>query len=99
MKKYGSTNANASVAKNTVRKMLNMPFCAYLVQISTTFLLSATDALAALVEIDVRLDELDRAIRTRRHRLHRCAGEPVDHRAAGDEAEQERRVQQWTGWR
>ena len=48
MKKYGSTNANASVAKNTVRKMLNMPFCAYCVQISTTFLLSATDALSEL---------------------------------------------------
>jgi len=45
MKKYGSTNANASVMKNTVRKMLNIPFCAYRVQISTTFLLSATDAL------------------------------------------------------
>ena len=44
MKKYGSRKANASVAKNTVRKMLNMPFCAYCVQISTTFLLSATDA-------------------------------------------------------
>ena len=48
MKKNGSTNANASVAKKTVRKMLNMPFCAYLVQISTTFLLSATDAFAVL---------------------------------------------------
>ena len=45
MKKYGSTNAKASVAKKTVRKMLNMPFCAYCVQISTTFLLSATEAL------------------------------------------------------
>ena len=45
MKKYGSKNANASVAKNTVRKMLNMPFWAYLVQISTTFFESSTDAL------------------------------------------------------
>src|SRR5205823_7735017 len=44
MKKYGSKNANASVAKNTVRKMLNMPFCAYCVQISTTFLLSVMEA-------------------------------------------------------
>src|SRR5262249_46066291 len=44
MKKNGSKNANARVAKNTVRKMLNIPFCAYCVQISTTFLLSATDA-------------------------------------------------------
>ena len=44
MKKNGSTKANASVAKNTVRKMLNMPFCAYLVQMATTALLSSTDA-------------------------------------------------------
>ena len=28
--------------------MLNIPFCAYCVQISTTFLLSATDAFSAL---------------------------------------------------
>ena len=44
MKKNGSTNAKASVAKKTPRKILNMPFCAYLVQISTTRLLSVTDA-------------------------------------------------------
>src|SRR5437763_7006780 len=49
MKKNGSKNANASVEKNTVRKMLNIPFCAYCVQISTTFLLSATEALVAPV--------------------------------------------------
>jgi len=36
MKKYGSRNAKARVAKNTARKMLNMPFWAYCVQISTT---------------------------------------------------------------
>jgi len=40
-------NENASVAKKTARKMLNIPFCAYLVQISTTFLLSATEAFSA----------------------------------------------------
>ena len=33
--------------KNTVKKMLIMPFCAYLVQISTTFLLSAMLAFSA----------------------------------------------------
>ncbi len=44
MKKNGSMNANASVEKKTVRKMLNIPFCAYCVQISTTRLLSATYA-------------------------------------------------------
>ena len=82
MKKYGSRKANASVAKNTVRKMLNIPFCAYCVQISTTFLLSSTDAFSRAVELDVRLDELDRAVGAGGHRLHRRAGEPVDHRAA-----------------
>ena len=46
------------------------------------------------LELDVRLDVLHRSIRTRRHRLNRCAGEPVNHGAAGDEPEQERRVQQ-----
>ncbi len=44
MKKNGSRNAKASVPKKTTRKMLNIPFCAYVVQISTTFLLSAIDA-------------------------------------------------------
>ena len=71
-----------------------MPFCAYCVQISTTFLLSSTDAFVDALELDVRLDELDRAVGAGGHRLGRGAGEPVDHRAAGDEAEQERRVQQ-----
>ena len=47
MKKNGSTKANASVEKKTVRKMLNIPFCAYCVQISTTFLESSTDAFSA----------------------------------------------------
>ena len=45
MKKNGSTNAKARVEKKTPRKMLNMPFWAYLVQISTTFFESSTEAL------------------------------------------------------
>ena len=44
-------------------------------------------------QLDVSFDELDSAIGARGHRLHRRAGEPVNHRAAGDQAEQERRVQ------
>jgi hypothetical protein len=44
-------------------------------------------------ELDVRLDELHRAVRAGGHGLHRRAGEPVDHRAAGDQAEQEGRMQ------
>src|SRR5215467_883226 len=46
-KKYGSRNAKASVEKKTVRKMLNIPFWAYCVQMATTRLLSVTDALVA----------------------------------------------------
>src|ERR1019366_2906383 len=46
MKKNGSMNAKDRVTKNTAMKMLNMPFWAYLVQISTTFLLSPTEALS-----------------------------------------------------
>src|SRR4051812_11669492 len=44
MKKNGSTQAKERVLKKTVRKMLNIPFWAYWVQISTTRLLSFTDA-------------------------------------------------------
>src|SRR3990172_93835 len=44
MKKNGSKHANARVAKNIVRKILNIPRWAYWVQISTTRLLSSTDA-------------------------------------------------------
>ena len=47
MNKNGSRNAKASVEKNTVRKMLNMPFCAYCVQMATTFFESSTDAFVA----------------------------------------------------
>ena len=44
MKKNSFRKAKASVAKKTVRKMLNMPFCAYWVQISTTCFESSTEA-------------------------------------------------------
>jgi hypothetical protein len=37
-------HANASVEKKTPRKRFSMPFCAYCVQISTTFFESSTDA-------------------------------------------------------
>ncbi|MFO0668722.1 MAG: hypothetical protein U0235_03700 [Polyangiaceae bacterium] len=66
------------VPKNTVRKMLNMPFCAYCVQISTTFLESVIEDLLDAFELDVRLDELDGAVCARRDGLGRRAGEPVN---------------------
>jgi hypothetical protein len=50
--------------------MLNIPFCAYCVQISTTFLLSSTDAfVTGVVQPDVGLDELDARIGAGRDRL------------------------------
>jgi hypothetical protein len=51
------------------------------------------DALVDALELDVRLDELDRAVRAGGDGLRRRAREPVDHRAARDEAEQEGRVE------
>ena len=75
------------------RKMLIMPFCANLVQISTTSLLSSMDAFVAAFQLDVLLDELHGMICAGRYGLRRCAREPVDNRAAGHQAEQERRVQ------
>ena len=82
------------MAKKTARKMLNMPFWAYCVQICDDLLAeSSTQAFVDAFELDVRLDELDRAVGAGGHGLHRSAGEPVDHRAAGDQAEQERRVE------
>ena len=45
------------------------------------------------LELDIGLDEFHRSIRAGRHGLSGGAGKPVDHRPAGDEAEQEGRVQ------
>ena len=47
MKKNGSKQAKASVEKKTTRKMLSMPFCAYCVQMATTFFESSTEAFVA----------------------------------------------------
>jgi hypothetical protein len=74
--------------------MLNIPFCAYFVQISTTFLLSATEAFSVLSSLMFALMNSTGAVGAGRHRLGRRAGEPVDHRAARYQAEEERRVHQ-----
>ena len=71
-----------------------MPFCAYLVQISTTFLESATEAFVGAFQLDVLLDEFHGAVGAGGDGLGAGAGEPVDDRAAGDQAQQERRVHQ-----
>jgi len=49
------------VLKKHGEENVELPFCAYLVQISTTFLLSLTDALSLPSSLNVLLDELDRA--------------------------------------
>ena len=46
------------------------------------------------VELDVGLDEFDRAVGAGGDGLRGGAGEPVDHGAAGDQAEDERRVEE-----
>jgi hypothetical protein len=51
IKKKGSTNANASVPKNTAMKMLNIPFWAYWVQMATTFFESSTDGPGRSLEL------------------------------------------------
>ena len=74
--------------------MLNIPFWAYWVQIATTFLLSSTEAFSPPPsELDVALDELHGAVGAGGDRLDGGAGEPVDDGAAGDEPQEEERVQ------
>src|SRR5215468_513180 len=93
MKKYGSRNAKDRVAKNTVRKILNMPFCAYRVQISTTLLESVMLAFSTpsslmffLMNSTARYAPVVTA--------WQLAREPVDHGAARDQSEQKRCMHQ-----
>src|ERR1017187_2476077 len=51
-------------------------------------------SLLGAFEPDVLLDELDGAVRVGGDGLGASAGEPIDHRAAGDDAQQERGVHQ-----
>ena len=58
-------------------------------------LLAVADGrLLRALQLDVRLDELHGAIGAGAHRLRGGAGEPVDHGAAGDQAQHKGRVQQ-----
>jgi hypothetical protein len=91
MKKKGSTKAKDSGEENGDENVQHA-FCAYCVQISTTFLLSRRRLFDAF-ELDVGLDEFHGAIGAGGDGLGGSAGEPVDHRAAGDDAQQKRRVQ------
>ena len=69
MKKNGSTNANASVPKNTAMKMLNMPFWRILGANLNNLLAVLNRSLIRAFKLDVGLDELNRAIGTRGHGL------------------------------
>ena len=95
MKKNSPTQANASVMKNTARKILNMPRWAYL-RANGDNALAVFDrcALGVAIELDVRLDEFDGPIGAGHDRLRRGARKPIDHRAARDQPQQERRMQQ-----
>ena len=93
MKKYGSKNANASVAKNTVEEDVEHALLRVLRADLHHFLAVGDGGLGGAFQFDVGLDELHRAVSAGGNGLHGSAGEPVDHRAARDQAQQERRVQ------
>jgi len=82
------------VAKNTAMKMFSMPFCAYFVADFDDLLAVLDRRFLHALELDIRLDELDGAVGACGNRLRRSAGEPVDHRPTGDQAQDERRMQE-----
>src|SRR6202161_1301407 len=54
------------------------------------YLLAVGDGgLLGILQLDVGLDELDGTVRAGGYGLHGCAGEPVDHGTAGNQAEKE----------
>ena len=55
MKKKLLKNARASAMQKTTMKMFTRPFCAYCVQISTTFFESFTEALVLLSRLMLAL--------------------------------------------
>ncbi len=93
MKKNGSRKAKASVREEDREEDVEHALLRVL-RADLDDLLAVLDrGLLGAFELDVRLDELDRAVGAGGDGLHGGAGEPVDDRAAGDEAEQERRVE------
>ena len=73
--------------------MFNMPFCAYCVQMATTFLESETEAFSALSSLMCDLMNSTARYAPGRNGLRGGARKPIDHRAAGDQAQQKRRVE------
>ncbi len=94
MKKNGSRNAKASVHEEDDEEDVEHPLLRVRRADLDDLLAVGDRRLLDALELDVRLDELDGAVGARGHGLHARAREPVDDRAAGDEAEQERRVQE-----
>jgi len=93
MKKNGSRQAKASVVKKTTRKNVEHASLGVLRADFHDLFAVGHGCLGGTVQLHVSLDELNGAIRAGDHRLHARAGEPVNHRAAHDDAEQERGVQ------
>ncbi len=62
-------------------------------QIATTFLESRDGSPRGPFQLDIGLDELDSPIGAGADGLRGCAGKPVDHRAAGNQSEQEQRIE------
>ena len=95
MKKYGSTKAKASVREEDRQEDVEHALLRVLgADLHHLLAVARPRPSRTPSSLMLRLDELDRAVGAGGDRLGRGAGEPVDHRAAGDQAEQERRVQQ-----
>ncbi len=94
MKKNGSMNAKARVSEEDGEEDVEHALLRVLGADFHHLLAVGDRGLLRAFQLDVGLDELDRAISAGGDRLRGSAGEPVDHRAAADQAEQEGRVQQ-----
>ena len=99
MKKNGSTNANARVDEEDRQEDVEHALLRILGADLHDLLAVVNRGLLHAFQLDVCLDELDRAISAGGHRLHGSAGEPIDDRAAGDQAEHKRSVQQRKAFR
>ena len=93
MKKNGSTKAKAKRAEEYRQENIEHALLRILRADRHDFFAVFNRRLLDAFELDVCLDELDCAIGAGCHRLRGSTREPVNHRAAGDQAKYERSMQ------
>ena len=89
MKKNGSTKAKVEGSKEDGKEDVEHAFLRVLGADFNDLLAVRNGSLLRALKLNVGFDELHRAISSSSHGLHRCAGEPVNHRAARDQAQKE----------